>query len=310
MPALRPRTLFAASFVVTVAACSKKPAEPRKEAVPRKEDGGPPRFGFSSRWKVSKIGNPGDSLGSCQALREISCSTGPDTGSGRATCNPPSPEAIACPPGAEGGVRIGQKDYADPDCWLLPPGCEYTDCVTQKVRCPWTWQELAQLQRSGSRYDDARCVVDWPSPTNSTRRFVVPCPAPAATRFTIRRGDFDQPCFAEGDGFERHEVPCPEEPRTFDTVAAFEQAYRADSGAFAGKRVLVPGFYLPDRTKPRGSGFAVTIAATRTGDAPVFTCSIPKALMATAVTESVIADGHVTGGPGGLALDDCVIWSY
>ena len=161
MPALRPRTVFAASFVMTVAACGKKESGGGG-------GGGGVRRVFPTTWTVSKSGpGYGDPQGWCRAGIDIDC---PEN----VTCNPPGPQPIPCPPGVEkhGHVTVGQKSATE--CVVVPPSCNDPSCATEKVRCPWTYEELSQLIRNGSKDAEGRCVASWQPAIHSKPQFVIP----------------------------------------------------------------------------------------------------------------------------------------
>jgi len=73
----------------------------------------------------------------CHAMLEVSCPTG-------ATCNPPPPAAVDCPPGIEINRPLQIEEYTGKQCTLYypdPPCPEGASCnppAPQKVDCP-TW---------------------------------------------------------------------------------------------------------------------------------------------------------------------------
>jgi len=266
MPALRPRTVFAASFVMTVAACGKKDTGGGGGGG----GGGGERSGFATTWSVSKGRDSSAPKEWCHGVSYAPCPEG-------ATCNPPAPQPMPCPPGMveNGHATVAQK--SETECVLVPDGCRDYSCATQKVRCPWTYEELPRLMRHGSKDADGRCFASWQPPIHSKPQFVMPCPD-GVTRFQITRADLDQPCVLTADGVAPKEIPCPTEPALFANADAFAK----ERASLVGKRAQIQA------TKH-------TLAATGCGE------SVPND------GTRVVVDGVVTAsGP----LADCVIWLF
>jgi len=115
-----------------------------------------------------------------------------------------------------------------------------------------------------------------------TGKFVMPCPGPGITTFTITRADLDKPCVLSAPGIASREIPCPAEPAQFASPAALKAALAADKAALVGRRVQV--------TATRG-----TAAEVGCGKEP-FADQI-----------RVAVDGRVTAAG---TLEDCAIWDY
>lgn len=111
--AVQRRRVFAASVVVTIAACGGSHKEPNE-----------PETGFHGMWSVSKM------AGTCSAHEGMSgCPRG-------AMCNPPPPRAIACPAEATEDKRLEVAKLADGSCAIVPDGCKTAACAVTKTACP------------------------------------------------------------------------------------------------------------------------------------------------------------------------------
>ena len=316
MAALRRRTVFAASFVMTVA-CSKASKEggtagsgsagsagiatgsgsTTGSGSATANKSGP----FRETWQVSRaFAWEKDAKVGCEADQPFDCPP-------EYSCNPPPPRPIPCPAGIDKAKVITIAQQTPHECYVVPDGCKDLSCATQPVRCPWTWDELSDMHRTGTRDQDGRCVLK----SSSGRGFIADCPDPKATQFTISKEDVDKPCFAEGAGFDRKQVPCPQAPKTFLSGQIFLKEYRANKALFAGKRVHVQGFYLPALSKAEGGVSTIAVAGTKFDDKLAITCTTSHPVMAMAKKDWIVMDGRVVDvPPDGARLEDCAIWPY
>jgi hypothetical protein len=284
MAAFRPRRVFAASFVITVAACSKTANEP--DPAGSGSQSNPPGRPFTEQWNVWK------NSGVCEASN-FECAPG-------VSCNPPPPRPITCPEGITESAPMRVGTYSDGTCAVV--------ATQMETRCPWTWKELSEMNRTGQMLDDGHCVASWQPPLNSPPKFVMACPATEIKTFTISREDVDKPCFASGPAMQaKVEVPCPVEPKLFLSGQLFKKDYQANPTAFDGKRVQIQGFYLAAHS----SGNKVGVAGTAYDDKLAVTCTSKAAPMAMKPKDWIVLDGVVKASPpGDVALEDCAIWPH
>ena len=295
MGAFRPRRVFTASIVLTVAACSKSGKESGAGSGSAAAPAGAP---FKDEWIVVKYDR------GCETAR-----SGPPADCPPNTyCNPPMPIAtrIRCPPGATMASRQRVVLLPDDGCALVTAACNDTSCATTKTSCPFSPAELAQLERDGNLDEDGRCSASWLAPGHRQDWFVIPCPAPDVKTFKIMREDFDKPCFVTGAPLTaKVEIPCPVEPRVFGSGKLFKTEYAADSKPFVGKRVQVMGYYLPGKSTTTGGVHTIAIANAKDGDAVALTCTTTVAPKPMKEAEEVIVDALVKSD---VALEDCAIW--
>lgn len=164
MAALRPRTHFAAPFIV-VLGCGGAQRTPEPPDVP-----GP-------KWTVSGSGEE------CSAHVPMGhCPKG-------ALCNPPPPRPIECPAGltGTGSVRVVQRP--DATCGVIPDGCSELACVTQTTPCPLDYnapRKLVgtsyQVMRSG---DACFARVDACAATDPACAQAIECPVSLETSLRI-----------------------------------------------------------------------------------------------------------------------------
>jgi hypothetical protein len=121
MPAFRRRTLFAAPFVVSIAAAGCKD-ESRTSNPPPPDN--PPGPRFARQWDVRRV-----APGKCQAAEPFDCPP-------EVKCNPPEPRAVECPPGTSGKTVIRVAELPDTTCGIVPKGCVTAACVKLKTACP------------------------------------------------------------------------------------------------------------------------------------------------------------------------------
>jgi hypothetical protein len=113
MSAFRPRTSFAAPFIVTVAACSSGSGD-----KPKPE----PRPAFAKTWHVS--------------MHDMKCfATQVVRG------NPPAPQEVECPPGMTGNMYMTLAQVADARCAVVPAGCTEIACAAPATPCPLPYGE-------------------------------------------------------------------------------------------------------------------------------------------------------------------------
>jgi hypothetical protein len=189
MSAGRPRRVFAASVVVTIAACSGSSKETGGAKVPS---------AFLQRWSVMK------QVDDCRAYETVNnCPPG-------VSCNPPPPRAIACPAETkEDHVMVAE--LADHTCVVVPPMCEDLACATTKTACPLPFgEELAILRWEVIRDDKGACTAAVYGGANPVS---VPCPYPdplsGARYAVIMRENAKAPCFAHAREQMKKEWPCP-----------------------------------------------------------------------------------------------------
>ncbi len=120
-----PRTRFAASLVVTLAAAGcgrtvdhREPVHPNPPPVTTTEPTPPTPTPDGRQWSVMVMGD-----GTCGAMEEIACPEG-------ASCNPPPPAKIACPDHAD-QIHYTIRSEQDGTCRLVTPT---PDCPAN-VRC-------------------------------------------------------------------------------------------------------------------------------------------------------------------------------
>lgn len=190
MAAHRPRRVFAASVVVTIAACSGSSKETTGTKPP-----GP----FVQRWTVIR------SVDDCRALEtENSCPK-------NATCNPPPPQAIACPEGSGPDGHVVVAELPDHSCAIVPVGCNELACAAVKTACPMPFgQELPILRWEVMREASGECIAR----ARGADPVKVACPFPdpqtGAPSSVIMRADAKAPCFADAREQMKMEVPCPD----------------------------------------------------------------------------------------------------
>lgn len=125
----RPRRVFAAPFILTIAAaipaCSS--GTPRTVDEPKPDPAAEPY----QTWTVRDSGGE-----QCSAYVEVDCPP-PEQGT---TCNPPPPMAVACPAGlAEGGqVTVVQLEEGGP-CYAEAAECPEGGCDREPTECP-SWE--------------------------------------------------------------------------------------------------------------------------------------------------------------------------
>jgi hypothetical protein len=298
MGASRPRRVFAASFVITVAACSRS----GKETGAGSGTAAPPANPFENEWSVVKY-NSGCVT---EAVRvAIDCPPG-------YSCNPPEPTSsrIRCPPGATLASRQRVVELPDATCAVVPRECNELSCATTKTSCPFTVKELSQLEREGHLDEDGHCSVSWIAPGDRMDWFIIPCPLANVTTFKVQREDFDKPCFASSDSLtSRVEIPCPVEPRKFASGKVFKDDYGADKKSFQGSRVQVIGYYLPAKSTTTGTVHTVAIANAMDSDVLALTCTTTFKPKAMKEADWIVVDGVVKDDPpSDVTLEDCAIW--
>jgi hypothetical protein len=191
----RPRRVFAASVVVTLAGCSGS----------TKETGAKVASPFVQRWRVMK------SVDDCRAHDTVNnCPPG-------AMCNPPPPRAIACPADATDDAPMQVAELPDHSCVIVPPMCDTRDCATVATPCPMPHgEELPTLRWEVIRDEAGACLAYW-RVQGTASSVSVPCPFPdpqsgGTSRSVIMRADAKAPCFADAREQMRVEVPCPAKP--------------------------------------------------------------------------------------------------
>jgi hypothetical protein len=293
MGAIRPRRVFTASFVLTVAACSKSGKDGAGSGT-----AAPPSVPFQDEWNVAKYDR------GCVAVRPIPVVDCPPN----TYCNPPMPQPtrIRCPPGATMASRQRVVLLADDSCAVAPEGCRDASCATVKTSCPFSAREVSQVERDGNLDEDGRCSVSWIAPGDRQDWFVIPCPAPGVKSFKVVREDLDAPCFVIGAPLTaKVEIPCPVEPRVFASGKVFEAEYAASKPTLDGKRVQVMGFYLPAHSRTRDDIHTIAVANAKDGDAVALTCTTTVAPNPMKAAEEVILDAIVSSDG---ALVDCAVW--
>jgi hypothetical protein len=213
MAAFRPRTVFAAPIIITVAAScgqSERPrAEPKAEPVgerhpvpaPDPSHAAAPPEREVARWSVT--------------MHAMKCSANVAVRS-----NPPPPaRAIACPPGMSGNLAITVVERADGTCITLP-GKHVTACplppgqpLVQPLGVVWT------IERRGNDCHAEEDAHDCPpgAECNPPRPRTFPCPPGVTEEKPLRVAELpDATCVVVPDGCAdtscvSHPVACPPE---------------------------------------------------------------------------------------------------
>jgi hypothetical protein len=212
MAAFRPRTVFAAPIIITVAASCGKSERPRAE--PKAEAAGErhhtpahgrrdavPAENEVARWSVT--------------MRAMKCSAHVAV-----RANPPPPsQAIACPPGMSGNLSITVIERADGVC-MTQPGGHVTPCplppgqqLVQPLGVVWTIERRGKDCHAEEDAHDCPPGVDCNPP--KPRTFACPdgvtedkplrvAELPDATCVVVPEGCADTSCVS-------HPVACPPE---------------------------------------------------------------------------------------------------